>query len=90
MDDSPSEDIIRRELDTERGEPAIQIAEIIAEIEGKDVTEISTMYDCVDGVVDHLFEQPPSPDAEMTIEFEYENYRVAIEQTGDLKLVRTE
>lgn len=54
------------------------------------MTELSTMYDCVDGILDDLFSDPPSPSAKMMIEFSYEGYRITVEQDGLVEFVRTE
>ena len=90
MDDHPEREIVRRELDTGADEPAVQIAEAVAEIEGKNAAELPAMYDCVDGVLTHLFSDPPSPEAQMAVEFSYETYRITVGQSGDATFVKTE
>jgi hypothetical protein len=90
MSDHPDREQIHRELDTDAEEPATQVAEIIADIEDTDTTTLPTMYSCVDGVLDHLFSNPPAPEAQMKVEFSYEAYRITVEQGGDATFVRTE
>lgn len=90
MDEYPDSDIIHRELDTDVDEPATQVAEVIADLEGQDATELPTMYECVDGVLDHLFSNPPAPEAQMEIEFSYGPYRITVEQTGNATFERRE
>lgn len=90
MVEHPDSDIIHRELDTDVEEPATQVAEVIADLEECDVTTLPTMYNCVDGVLDHLFSDPPSAEAQMEIAFSYGPYRVTVEQTGNATFVKTE
>lgn len=87
--DSESE-VIRRELDAGAGNPGVQVAEIVADIEDREVTDLTSIYGCVDGVLDNMLSQPPSPEAEMKVEFTYEGYRITIEQNGRVTFVRTE
>ena len=89
MDDSPESEIIQRELDTDAESPATQVADIVATIEGKEATDLSTMYACVDGVLDHIFSSPPKPEAQMEVEFSYETHRVRIEQNGTAEFIKT-
>jgi len=88
MQDDQERSIVRRQLAPEDGSPGIQIAEVIAEIDDREMTEMSTMYDCVDGVLDEFFSDPPSADAQLMIEFSYEEYRITVCQDGALELVR--
>lgn len=90
MKDHPEGEIIHRELDTEREEPGIQIAEAIAEIEGKKVTDLGSMYNCVDGVLNDIFSTPPSSSAQMEVAFNFEGYRITIEQSGEATFVKAE
>lgn len=90
MDKDPEREVIHRELDTETDEPATQVAEAVADIEGKYASELPTMYGCVDGMLDHLFSNPPAPEAQMHVEFDYGPYRITVTQTGDATLKKTE
>ncbi|MFC7213714.1 HalOD1 output domain-containing protein [Saliphagus sp. GCM10025334] len=88
MTDQPEKGIIHRELETDAENPAIQVAEAVADIEGKDAIDLPNVYDCVDGVLNHIFSNPPAPDAQMQVEFSYESYRITIEQNGNTKFVK--
>lgn len=83
------EEIIHRSLDTDGDNPAIQIVELIAEIEDRDMLELENMYECADGMLDNLFSDPPVAEAQMQVVFSYEGYRITIEQNGNVKLVKT-
>jgi len=90
MNDDADKTIIRRELDTDRENPAVQVAEHVAEMEGKDATDLTTMYGCVDNVLDNLFSDPPNSEAQMEIKLSYESYRITISQDGMAEFVKTE
>ncbi|WP_123533969.1 HalOD1 output domain-containing protein [Halosimplex salinum] len=90
MDDERETDVVRRDLDTDADEPAAQVAVAVAEMDGKDVTEVGNMYDCVDHVLDNLFSTPPSPDARMEITFSYEGYRITVGQDGTARFLKSE
>ena len=79
---------IRRELDTDADEPATQIAMAVADIEGKDVDELESMYKTIDHVVDNLFSDPPSPTAQVEVSFSYEGYRIHVDQDGVAEFVK--
>jgi hypothetical protein len=81
--------IVHRDLDTDRGEPALQIVEIVAELEEKEERTLQSVWGCIDHVIDHLFSDPPSPDAQAQITFSYEGYRITVEQNGQAKFVKT-
>jgi hypothetical protein len=89
MSDRAEREIIHRDLDTDAEEPAVEVAEVIADLEGKDVTAISNMWECTDHVLDYLFTNPPSPEAQMQIEFTYEEYRITVEQNGSARFIKT-
>jgi len=88
--DAPSRNRVHRTVDTSAGEPAALIAEIVADIEEMEPTELPNMWACTDGVLDHLFSNPPSAEAQMEVTFSYEGYRITIEQDGTAEFVRVE
>jgi len=83
-----SEDIIvHRELfEGEKPESEenaeIEVAEIVAELEGSEPTEVSALYDTIDHLVEHLFSDPPPIEAQTELEFTYEGYRICLFQDG--------
>lgn len=87
--ENPSESpIVYRELDRDGENPAVQVARVVAELDDRDVTAMDDVYGCVDGVLDRLFDDPPSPDAKMTISFDYAGYRVTVRQDGSAEFRR--
>ncbi|WP_459190719.1 HalOD1 output domain-containing protein [Halosimplex sp. J119] len=89
-DQSDQTSIVHREFDTEQDDPASAIAEAVAEMEGCESTDLATMYERVDHVIDHLFSTPPAPEAQIQVEFSYEGYRITVDQDGDARFVRVE
>ncbi|MDF9744556.1 HalOD1 output domain-containing protein [Natrinema salsiterrestre] len=90
MSDHTEREIVHRKLDTDAENPIVPLINAIADIENKDTTELPAMYDCVDGMLDELFSNPPAPDSQMAVEFSYETYRITVEQGGNAKFVKTE
>ena len=90
MTDSSDRELIHRELDVAAEDPGIEVVKAIADIHGKDATELTTLHGCIDGVLDDLFSNPPSPEAEMRVTFTYEDYRVGVNQDGSATFVRAE
>jgi hypothetical protein len=74
--------IVHREFDTDRPDPEVDVASVIADIEDREVTSLPSMYDCVDDIINDLFSDPPAPEAQMQVTFTYEGYRVTINQDG--------
>ena len=83
-------EITHRELDTDAENPGIEVVAAIADIDGREMTDLSPFHNCIDGVLDDLFSDPPSSEAEMRIVFNYEGYRVGVRQDGSLTLIKTE
>jgi hypothetical protein len=79
--------IIHRKLFEERQpsgaeNPEIDLAEIVADLEGKDATDIASLYETIDHVVEHLYSNPPPIEAQAQLEFTYEGYRIELSQDG--------
>lgn len=89
MADRTESEIVHRTLDPDGENPAIQIVEVIMDLEDADSTELPTIYDCVDGMLNELFSNPPAPEAQMEVECSYHRYRITIEQNGHAKFVKT-
>lgn len=56
--------------------------EVIAELEGRESSDLSALYGTIDHVIDRLFSEPPSPEAQAQLEFTYEGYRIVLNQDG--------
>ena len=82
------DEIVHRELDTDVENPAVAVAEVVAELKETEAGDLSTTYDRVDGVLDNMFSTPPASEAQMTVTFTYEDFRVTVEQNGAARFVQ--
>lgn len=62
--------------------PEIDIANIVAELEGEAATDLSALYDTIDHVIERLYSNPPPIEAQATLAFTYEGYRITLVQDG--------
>ncbi len=88
MTGNRDDELIHRELNTDRGVPAVAIAEGVADFEGTRVSELTPTCDCIDGMIAESYPNPPSPEAQITVEFTYRGYRSTVERSGAAQFVR--
>ncbi|WP_226480182.1 HalOD1 output domain-containing protein [Natrinema amylolyticum] len=74
--------VLRRQLDTERGDTTIQLVEIVAELDDREPTDLAPIYRSVDGLVSDLFGSPPPTHVDANLAFSYHGYRIHVEQDG--------
>lgn len=68
---------------------SVAIVQEIAALEGADPTELPPLYDSVDtDALDALVRHSDAED--LTIEFDYGDYRVSVEGTGEITVTPTE
>jgi hypothetical protein len=80
-------DIVRTRIESNPATAEYDLLEIVAELEGREIEELPSFYTQVDHFVEHLFKNPPSPEAQMQIEFSYAGYRITLTQRGEVTLV---
>lgn len=80
--------VVRVNLDTEAPEPVLSVVDAVAEIEGANATDLAPIYDCIDHVIDGIFSNPPAPEADVEVSFDYEGYRVTVHQDGTATFVQ--
>lgn len=88
MVEEGEEEVVRRELNTDGEEPATQLAMAVADIDGREVNDLASIYDTVDHVVDNIFSTPPSSQAQLEVSFNYEGYRISVDQDGTAEFVK--
>lgn len=88
MTDSHDDEIVRRDSDTDREEPAVAIVEVVADLKGTPAEELPPAYDYIGEMLSKLYSNPPKPEAQMTVEFTYSGYRITVEQSGAAEFVR--
>ena len=82
---SPSNDenpTVRRQFDREDNDPVFDIVETVAELEDKPMEQLPSLHDTVNDLLEHIFSEPPAPEAQVEIEFTYAGYRIKIFQDG--------
>lgn len=88
MSESHDDEIIRHTLDIEGDNPAMQLVEVVAEAEETDPVSLTSIWGCIDDVLDNIFSNPPSPEAQLELSFSYEGYRIEISQDGVAELMQ--
>lgn len=83
-------DIVHWTFEPEQNDPTIDVAAVVAELEGKETTDLSTLYDRVDSVLDDVFADPPAPEAQFQVAFTYEGYRITINQDGSATFLKVD
>lgn len=81
-DDVADDDGYTRTFDTDKNQPTVDITETVAELRDVESDELSPLYDSIDHVVDNIFSEPPRPEADVEVSFNYEGYRIAVRQDG--------
>ncbi|MDG5758955.1 hypothetical protein QA600_06330 [Natronococcus sp. A-GB1] len=83
MNTTDNGDVITRcTLDTDQETPATQVAELVAELEDCEVTDLSPIYYTVSELLADLFSSPPRATADAALEFTYEGYQFRVRQDG--------
>lgn len=88
MSDQLDEEIVHRELETDGQEPVAQVVEIVSDLEGEQHETLKSGYKQVDHILEHVFSNPPAPEAQVKITFSYEGYRITVEQSGSAQFVK--
>jgi len=70
------------EFDVDQEDPEINVAAVIAELEDRDMSDLPPVYHTIDHLIQTLFSDPPSPEAQAVIQFSYEGYRINLNQDG--------
>ncbi len=70
--------------------PKLSLLRAIADLEGADETDLPSLYPCIDEMIEKLFADPPSSEAQAELEFSYTDYRITLFQDGLAVLQRRE
>ena len=74
--------VYTHEFDTDVIDPNVDVVSVIADLEDTPAENLPPLYECIDHLVEHLFSNPPAPDADTRISFSYHGYRITIDQRG--------
>ncbi len=92
MSDTPGDGddrhICRRQIEPDPEHPYFSLLHVIAELEGCEVSDLPPLYDYVDHLIEDLFTSPPPPKAQVEVEFSYYDYRINVDQEGNLSLMK--
>lgn len=80
--------IIRRQISPESETAEHDFLEIIMALEDKSIEELPSLYHELDHVIEILFRTPPSHDAQLSVSFTYAGYRITMDQSGTVKLLK--
>ena len=81
---------VSRSFDPKADDPHMKVIAVISELEDCDPRDCSPLYTTIDDVIDDIYEDPPSPDADVEITFSYEGYRITLRQDGRAEFVPVE
>ncbi|WP_205254576.1 MULTISPECIES: HalOD1 output domain-containing protein [Halorussus] len=85
-DGNAGTEIYHRKVTPDVEEATRSLLRLVANLENCEVTDLPPLYDCIDHMVEHLFDSPPSPEAQTELEFSYFGYRIRIDQSGNVSL----
>ncbi len=86
--DERERSIIRRQFDPGETTPETAVVETIAELKDTDQQKLSPLYSTVDHLLEHMFDNPPAPEAQVQITVTYEGYRITLSQDGTAEFVK--
>ncbi len=90
MSESPSVQIIHRDLDTSIEPPSAAVAHEVARIEESELDSVTPAWNELGDLLQHLFDTPPRPGVQAEVRFTYAGYRITVEQDGSAKFVKVE
>lgn len=85
---SPSTQIHHRKIQPDPDDPYLAVVHPIAELEGRPVEEMPPLYRYVDHLLENLFDEPPAEKAQVQVCFSYYNYRIELDQRGNMTIIR--
>ncbi|MHB9288052.1 HalOD1 output domain-containing protein [Halobacteriales archaeon Cl-PHB] len=81
-------DVVHRKLDTARENPAAELSEFVAELEGAEAADLQPVWERIGDLLSNVFTTPPTAAAQVQVQFSYEGYRITVEQDGRAKFVK--
>jgi hypothetical protein len=86
--DDRGDHIFHRKIEPDPEDANYRLLGIIANLEHTDEIDLPPLYDRIDHLVTQVFEDPPHPEAQVQIEFSYYGYRITLDQSGNVQLMR--
>lgn len=82
-DDAANDEGYQTTFDTDQHQPNVDVTETVADLKETESDELSPLYGCIDHLIDNLFSDPPDPEADVEVSFNYEGFRITINQNGE-------
>lgn len=73
---------VTREFDTDTADPNVEVVSVVSELEGSPAGELPALYRCIDHILENLFADPPAAEADVSVSFTYQGYRITVGQDG--------
>jgi hypothetical protein len=86
--DSDDQQIHHRTIDPKTERANERLLQHVAEIEDCDLFDLPPLYNRIDDLIKDIFDSPPPSEAQAELEFSYYGYRITIDQTGDVSLMK--
>ncbi|MFC4451548.1 HalOD1 output domain-containing protein [Halorussus aquaticus] len=80
--------IYHRKVTPEVEEANRSLLRLVANLENCELTDLPPLYDQIDHLIEHLFSSPPPPEAQVEVEFSYYGYRIELDQSGNVSLMK--
>lgn len=80
--------IYHRTIEPDKNDANVHFVDLVAEIKGAHTGALPPLWDCIDDVLVTLFSDPPAQEAQVHIEFTYAGYRIDVDQSGDVELMK--
>lgn len=87
-DPGSQQKIFHRTIEPNEEDANIDLVQLVAEIEGCPADELPSLWSRIDDVAAHIFSDPPGPEAQVHVQFTYAGYRIDVDQSGDVKLMK--
>lgn len=86
--DSNDRQIYHRTVEPETERANERLLRHIAELEDCEMTDLPPLYDRIDDLLQNVFDFPPPSEAQAELEFSYYGYRITVDQTGEVSLMK--
>lgn len=72
----------KRDIKEGDAEPQMELLQAIADFKGVDESDLDPFYSTVDHLVEYMYSNPPSPEAQTELTFVYEGFRITLFHEG--------
>jgi len=87
-DDTNEIRVVHRTFDPADCSPEFDVVEAVADLENTEPDELPPLYTRIDNVIRNIFSEPPEPEAQVQVVFNYAGYRITIAQDGSAEFIK--